>query len=48
MMMEFFPSEMPLILRQPDNVEADIGETFRLECTATGRPHPIIHWMHNE
>ena len=41
-------TEMPRLLIEPSDVEAEIGETFQLECKATGRPDPIIHWMHNE
>lgn len=39
--------ESPIIIEEPNNVTANIGETVSLKCRASGDPTPDIVWMQN-
>ncbi|XP_022645750.1 protein sidekick-like isoform X5 [Varroa destructor] len=38
----------PMFVRRPQNVTALAGETFSLDCNATGAPQPRVRWVFNE
>lgn len=38
----------PIFTIQPENVDAQIGGTIKLECVATGTPNPEIAWFKND
>ena len=38
----------PLIVEQPEDFNVTRGNSFMLNCTATGFPIPYITWRHND